>query len=204
MSGLGLAFFALCALVALLSAGGAVLSRTPIRAALSLLAHILALAGLYLSLHAQLLAAIQLIVYAGAVVVLFVFVIMLIGPTDEPKTPMAGGAIARALSICLMAGVAISVAGALGGVEPAETPVIEGCPDGRPECSQFGGVQAMAKALYEDAALPFELVSVLLLVAIIGAIAVARGRTLQERKRLREQGALANNAPAAVQASSGE
>ncbi|MET0339818.1 MAG: NADH-quinone oxidoreductase subunit J [Polyangiales bacterium] len=186
MSGLATTYFALCASVAIISAFGTVASRTPIRAALSLLAHILSLAGLYISLYAHLLAAMQLIVYAGAVVVLFVFVIMLIGPTEEPKGPIAKGGAARVLSVCLMIGVGVSIAAGVGGIMP-ETPVIEGCADGVPECRQFGGVQGVAAVLYRDAAVPFELVSILLLVAIVGAIAVARGRTLGERRRLKAQ-----------------
>lgn len=182
MSGVGVFYFSVLGIVALLSAFGAVASRTPIRAALSLLAHILALAGIYLSLFAHLLGAMQLIVYAGAVVVLFVFVIMLIGPTQEAQKPIASGNIARALSVCVMAGVALSIAGAVGGVAP-DAPVIPGCADGAPECGQFGGVRGIANVLYRDAVVPFELVSILLLVAILGAIAVARGRTLGEGKR---------------------
>jgi len=181
MSGMGTLYFSICAVVALLSAVGTVSSNTPIRAALSLLAHILSLAGLYLSLHAHMLAAMQLIVYAGAVVVLFVFVIMLIGPTEEPQGPIAHGGAARVLSICLMAGVMISIAAGIGGIMPP-TPVIAGCANGQPECSQFGGVRGVAQVLYKDAVVPFELVSILLLIAILGAIAVARGRSLGEKR----------------------
>jgi NADH-quinone oxidoreductase subunit J len=176
MSTAGNFVFWFATIVALLSAFGAIASRTPIRAALSLLAHILSLAGLYLTLHAHMLGAMQLIVYAGAVVVLFVFVIMLIGPTEEPRIPALGGAYARALGLCLMAAVGITVAAGVGGYSP-KAPVIEGCPPGIVECSQFGGVRGIARVLYGEAVLPFELVSVLLLVAILGAIAVARGRT---------------------------
>lgn len=186
MSALGVTYFGLCAVIAVMSACGAVASRTPIRAALSLLAHILSLAGLYIALSAHLLAAMQLIVYAGAVVVLFVFVIMLIGPMEEPRSPSHGGNLARVLSICVMAAVAISVAAGVGGVE-RDLPVLAGCPGGVAECSQFGGVRGIANVLYRDAAVPFELVSILLLVAILGAIAVARGRTLHEGRRIRKR-----------------
>ena len=186
MSALSTIYFAIFGTVAVLTAFGAVAARTPIRSALSLLGHILALAALYIALHAHLLAAMQLIVYAGAVVVLFVFVIMLIGPMQEPRQATQSGTIARVLSVCVMAGVGISIAAAVGGVMP-EAPIIEGCADGAPECSQFGGVRAIASTLYRDAAVPFELVSMLLLVAILGAIAVARGRTLHEGRRLRKK-----------------
>jgi NADH-quinone oxidoreductase subunit J len=182
MSLLGTVYFGVCAAIAAISAAGTVASRTPIRAALSLLAHILSLAALYLSLYAHMLAAMQLIVYAGAVVVLFVFVIMLIGPMEDPKPPTTSGATARALSIFVMAAVAISIASGVGAYMP-ELPSIAGCLDGAPECKQFGGVKAVASVLYRDAAVPFELVSILLLTAILGAIAVARGRTLHEGGR---------------------
>src|SRR3954447_4984120 len=76
----GQAFFALASLAALVGALLTVLSRNPIRSAMALLLCIGGITGLFLALHAQFLAAIELIVYAGAVVILFVFVIMLIGP----------------------------------------------------------------------------------------------------------------------------
>ncbi len=183
MSSAGNVFFALCTTVAVLAAFGTIASRTPIRSALCLLAHILSLAGLYLTLHAQLLAAMQLIVYAGAVVVLFVFVIMLIGPMQEPRIPGMRGAVPRMVSIFMMAAVGLSVASAVGGYHP-ETPVIEQCPPGVAECGAFGGVRGVANVLYKDAVVPFELISILLLVAILGAIAVARGRSQKERTKL--------------------
>jgi NADH-quinone oxidoreductase subunit J len=186
MSSIGVFFFCICAAVAVLSAFGTIASRTPIRAAMSLLAHILSLAGLYLSLHAHLLAAMQLIVYAGAVVVLFVFVIMLIGPTEEPRIPGIQGAIPRMLGLCMMAAVGLSIASAVGPIS-TEAPNIPACPPGVVECAQFGGVKGIAAVLYKDAAVPFELISILLLVAILGAIAVARGRTLGEAQKLKVQ-----------------
>lgn len=197
MSTAGVVFFTLLAFVALLSAGATVVSRTPIRAAMALLAHILSLAGLYLTLHAHLLAALQLIVYAGAIVVLFVFVIMLIGPVQEPRAPQGfkGGA-ARTLSVCLALAVTISVAAAVGHFSP-EAPEIAGCAETVAECGQFGGVQAIARELYRATAVPFELVSILLLVAVLGAIALGRGRTLGESARLKRQNAEAQQQLAA-------
>lgn len=196
MSGIAIFYFWVMATVAVLAAFGAIASRTPIRAALSLLAHILALATIYISLYAHLLGAMQLIVYAGAVVVLFVFVIMLIGPTTEPMKPLATGLIAPVLSICVMGGVALSIAAAVGTLQPA-LPTIEGCENGIPECGQYGGVRGIANVLYKSAAVPFELVSVLLLVAILGAIAVARGRTLAEAKK--KKAAAAELAPSSAE-----
>ena len=80
------AFFGACALACTLGAAATVFAKNPIRGAMGLLLCIAGIAGLFLSLHAQFLAAIQLIVYAGAVVILFVFVIMLLGPdATSPK-----------------------------------------------------------------------------------------------------------------------
>jgi NADH-quinone oxidoreductase subunit J len=196
VSSLGTVFFAIAAGIAVLSAFGAIASRTPIRSAMCLLAHIISLAGLYLTLHAHLLAAVQLIVYAGAVVVLFVFVIMLIGPTEEPRAPGLTGATPRVLSIFLMASVALSVASAVGGHMPA-APEIKGCEPGVVECGEFGGVKGVARVLYKDAAIPFELVSVLLLVAILGAIVVARGRSQHEQAKHKADRAARDAADAA-------
>ena len=94
-----------CALVALVGALITVAAQNPIRGAMGLLATILGIAGLFLQLNAQFLAAIQLIVYAGAVVVLFVFVIMLLGPDAgaRERAPSPRRELSRALARLLMA-----------------------------------------------------------------------------------------------------
>ena len=164
-----LILFGLTAFVALAGAVGTVAARRPLRAAMSLLINIIALAGLYLTLNAHLLAAIQLLVYAGAVVVLFVFVIMLIGP--EAETPKSERALAvRMLSLVGMGMFTLTVAFSI--VDVASEWVAE--PPG------FGTVEAVGTALYTDALVPFEIVSITLLVAIIGALAVARRSTPRE------------------------
>lgn len=86
MSSLATVYFYACAALALGGALAVVVSRNPIRSAMGLLLLILSVAGLFLALHAEFLAAIQLIVYAGAIVVLFLFVIMLLGPSAAPPT----------------------------------------------------------------------------------------------------------------------
>ncbi len=91
MSAAGCVRVLVCGVVSVLGAIGTVAARRPLRAAVSLLVTIIAIAGLYLGLSAQLLAAIQLLVYAGAVVVLFIFVIMLIGPSSEGHNDAAAG-----------------------------------------------------------------------------------------------------------------
>ncbi len=163
---LELIYFAICALVAIGGALGTVTFPNPIRGAMSLLFTILAIAGMYLQLHAPFLAAVQLIVYAGAVVVLFLFVIMLIGPAANP--PHDGrGVLARtvggiAASLFVLQTVLVLSHKVVGRVPIAQ----EG----------FGSVDAFGQQLFGDWLVPFEASSFLLMVAIIGAVAVARGK----------------------------
>jgi NADH-quinone oxidoreductase subunit J len=167
----GNVFFALCSIAALVGAVATVLARNPIRGAMGLLLTIVGIAGLFLKLNAQFLAAIQLIVYAGAVVVLFVFVIMLLGPDaglveqkSEPKAKLS-----RALAGVLMA---LTAAGGLGLVlSVADKPK-------RFEhvAPTHGSVEAVGTQLFTKAVVPFELATALLIVAVVGAIAVARSR----------------------------
>lgn len=183
MSTSGEVLFLVCGLIAAISAVLTITMRTPLRAAIALLAHVVSLAGLYLSLHAHLLAAIQLIVYAGAIVVLFVFVIMLMGPGSIDTRPDHRGWVVKAFG----GGMIVLVCGAIAfaiGQSTAETVALPVCAGGAAECDQFGGVNALSQAIYQDAVIPFELLSMLLLVAIIAAIAVARGRTADEKKTL--------------------
>jgi NADH-quinone oxidoreductase subunit J len=180
MSVAGNSLFLLCAVLALISALGTVIVKSPIRAAMSLLAHIASLSGLFLTLHAHLLAALQVLVYAGAVVVLFVFVIMLLGPgVNDP--PTSRGLVARTVAAALMGLLTLGLASALVPLEP-ERATIEACANGQPECQQFGGVDGFSEDLYVAGAVPFELISILLTVAIVGAIAVARGRSAEEAR----------------------
>jgi NADH-quinone oxidoreductase subunit J len=185
VSGAGEIVFWFTAVLAVLSAVATVAMRSAIRSAIGLLFHIISLAGMYLLLHAQLLAAVQLIVYAGAVVVLFVFVIMLIGPSTDDGAN-SRGLLVRTAAGGLMALVMGALAFSLIDFAPAMLEGVRPCPPGSgAECGQFGGVNALGGVLYGSAALPFELVSVLLLVAVLGAIAVARGRSSEELATLK-------------------
>jgi NADH-quinone oxidoreductase subunit J len=186
MSSAGIAVFVACGLIALLSAIGTIVVKSPIRAAMCLLTHILMLSGLFLSLHAHLLAALQVIVYAGAVVVLFVFVIMLIGAA-VPEQKTTRGLVIKSVAASLMGVLTLAIASVFAGFAP-EKPLIDGCdPTLGAECGQFGGVAGFAQHLFDQAVVPFELVGILLTVAIIGAIAVARGRTASEVEQLKRR-----------------
>jgi NADH-quinone oxidoreductase subunit J len=170
----GQVLFVFSALVALISAIGTIAQRSPLRAAMALLLHIVSLAGLYLSLHAHMLAAIQMLVYAGAVVVLFVFVIMLIGPGALSSRPDERGVSIKIVGAATIAIVAGTIAFQLGATDGGHVAIVS-CAEGASGCIEFGGVDALSQAIFVDAAVPFELVSILLLIAIIVAIAVARG-----------------------------
>jgi NADH-quinone oxidoreductase subunit J len=174
---IGNVFFLLMSALALAGAVWTVSSRSPIRSAVGLLCTIVGIAGLFLRLSAQFLAAIQLIVYAGAVVVLFVFVIMLLGPDAGAvaKRP----ARARA-SRFLSAGLVVVLGGLL--LFALATSDIKPTPFG-PSGPDYGSVEAVGQLLFTRGLVPFELSTALLIVAAIGAIAVARSRHSPKREK---------------------
>jgi NADH-quinone oxidoreductase subunit J len=163
-------FFGLCACAAIVGALLTVLARNPIRSALALLLAILGVAGLFASLGAQFLAAIELIVYAGAIVVLFVFVIMLIGP-DAVVARDRRGWLSRAVG-----GIVIGVGGLTTAVLVLSTAGPKRPPPLRLE---LGTIDAFGRELFTRGLLPFELATALFVVAIVGAIAVGRSPTRQ-------------------------
>jgi NADH-quinone oxidoreductase subunit J len=172
MAALGTVYFYACAIAALAGALGVVLSKNPIRGAMGLLLTILSIAGLFLALHAQFLATIQLIVYAGAIVILFLFVIMLLGPSASTPTDRNGLA-ARVLGGGLFGLVGLGALTAV--VRAASAGAHHAMPMPQPDAS-FGGIEPIGSVLFSDALVPFELSSALLMVAVVGAIAVAKGR----------------------------
>jgi NADH-quinone oxidoreductase subunit J len=193
MSWLGPVLFYGASLLAIAGALGTVLSRSAIRSAMSLLGAILGIAALFLALSAQLLAAVQLIVYAGAVVVLFVFVIMLIGPDGTIVAADRGTLRTRIAAVTLFAVSAITAialtvrAGAIAAVEGSDaarrfrlaTPMSEPAPvatfphELQPPRQELGSVAALGKTLFSDGVVALELSGVLLLVAIVGVMGVA-------------------------------
>jgi NADH:ubiquinone oxidoreductase subunit 6 (subunit J) len=155
--------FALAALVAVGSALGVILKRNPIHAALFLVGNLGSVAALYLTLNATFLAAAQVIVYAGAIMVLFVFAIMVLIPGKEETGP-------DPLRPVRLAAVPF---GALLLLEVLLMVVAR--PAARPEPSRVeGGVRAIGRLLFTDYLFPFELASVLLLAALVGVLALAK------------------------------
>jgi NADH-quinone oxidoreductase subunit J len=157
--------FVIISLVALGSALGLILKRNAIHGALFLVTNLGAIAALYLMLGAEFLAAAQVIVYAGAIMVLFVFAIMVLIPGKEETGPDPRR-VWRLLA--LPAGTALLlllVVMAVTGRSPAP---------GRPPTT--GNVETIGRLLFTDYLFPFELTSVLLLAAMVGVLLLARRR----------------------------
>lgn len=180
MNLVGNIFFALMASLSLLGALVTIGARNPIRSAVGLLVTIVGIAGLFLRLNAEFMAAIQLIVYAGAVVVLFVFVVMLLGP-DASAVP-SGPSKARASRT--LAGIAMGLFALVGGVlalgarGQSVFPVVS---------ADHGSVELVGREIFTKALVPFELTTALLIVAVVGAIAVARAHVDKRPKKLSEK-----------------
>lgn len=145
------------------------MGRNPIHSAISLIVSFFFLAGLYALLSAHLLTAIQIIVYAGAIMVLFTFVIMLLnmGPDEvqEPRiTPVKVGA--ALLTLFVFGKLTTAITLAANGARSVDL--------SQPEYANFGSVREVGRMLYTTFMVPFELVSVLLLVAAVGAVVLAK------------------------------
>jgi NADH-quinone oxidoreductase subunit J len=161
--------FVVLGAIAIAAALGVIIARKAIYSALFLLVNFCSLAGLYLLLNAQFLAAAQVIVYAGAIVVLFLCATMLLGGGEETtdlKSQISRNYLAIALTVVLLVEVGYVVAsGTLTGTQGSDTPEA---------IASLGNVQAIGKLLFTDYLLPFELAAVLLLIGIIGAVVLAK------------------------------
>ena len=157
-------FFVLAAL-AVGSAAGLLLRRNPIHGALFLAINLATIAALFLTMRAEFLAAVQVIVYAGAIAVLFVFAIMVLIPGKEETgpDPLRGQ---RLLAIPVAAVFLALVSIVVGSATLA----------GGPKPSVPGGADAVGRVLFTDYLFPFELTSVLLLAAMVGVLLLARRR----------------------------
>jgi NADH:ubiquinone oxidoreductase subunit 6 (subunit J) len=166
------AFFA-GAIGALGGAIAVILLRNPFYSVLALVVHLVSLAGLFLLLYAEFVAAAQVVVYAGAVMVLYVFVAAYVGSVEEPLwepipgqrflAPLLAGALFVELSIAIL-GTALSQVGSEGPTIPLG----------------FGSPAAIGELLLERFLIVFEAASLLLLVAAIGAIVLAGRRNKSE------------------------
>jgi NADH-quinone oxidoreductase subunit J len=161
---LQLVLFFVFGAIAVAAAVNLLAQRHPINSALSLIVVMASLATLFLLMGAEFLAAVQVIVYAGAIMVLFVFVIMLLNAGEEERTP--GSRVARLLGFPAVALLAGLVAWTLLARNPHPVPV--------ELTGRFvGSPSAIARLLFRDFLLPFEVTSVLILIAIMGAVVLA-------------------------------
>ncbi len=155
--------------ISVLGAIGLILSRHPMNGAMSLIVTMIALAGLYSLLSAKLIFVLQLIVYAGAIMSLILFIIMFLNiqtndlPDEKGRFYYLLGGIVLVIPI---ASFLIKVVKSLPGTEA--TIVGNG----------FGGVKEVGLVLFQDWLLPFEIVSILLLVALVGAVVLAGKRRI--------------------------
>ena len=144
---------------------GVVLARSPVYAAMNLVAAFFFMAAMYVLLTAHLIAFMQVLVYAGAVMVLFLFVIMLLSLGDE---------VARERKKAMQY---LGVLGAVALASVLASAIARVSDDGmRAVDASFGTVKAVGSVLFTEYLLPFEATSLLLLVAIVGAVVVAKER----------------------------
>jgi NADH-quinone oxidoreductase subunit J len=146
-----------------------VVTRNPVRSVLSLVVAFFGLAGAYVMLGAPFIGALQVIVYAGAILVLFLFVLMLLNiahpPADRGGRPVQ--ALLGSLATVAFAAMLLGALRSSGTALPAATPV-------PPDPASLGEPSSLARVLFGDYLLHFEAISVLLLAALVGAFVLAR------------------------------
>ncbi len=156
-------FFFLSA-VALISAMMVLLSKKPIHSVLYLTLTFFTLAGHYILLNAQFLAVVHIIVYAGAIMVLFLFTVMLLNLNIEGEFPKS--TLMKFVSIIAGGMIFLVLIGTLKSFDVSTV--------GNPEMTQIGLVKNLGKILYSDYIMPFELSSILFLSAMVGAVMLGK------------------------------
>lgn len=159
-------FFIFLAVLAVASALAMVISKNTVNSALFLVFNMVSLSGVYLLLQAQFLAIIQILVYAGAIMVLFLFVIMLLN-IDEEESLFNKFRIKYFVAFLLGVGVFSQLLYSIGSFSDTLPVVSE-------NMAEIGTVEAVGDVLYTDYLLPFELTAILLTAAVVGALIVAQ------------------------------
>lgn len=156
-------------LVALAGGVLVIVNRNPVYSALSLVLTMFAISALYVLQQAYFVAAVQIVVYAGAIVVLFLFVIMLLNLGEEDNMPSASGA--RRFVGALLG---VTFAGVVGAIvwDYASTAAVPAA-----AASDVGHTKHLARTLFQNYLLPFEVVSLVLLAALVGVIVLIRTRS---------------------------
>jgi NADH-quinone oxidoreductase subunit J len=167
--------FVCAAAMVLVGAVGVVVRKHPVHAALSLVLTLFGVAVLFVAQEAHFLAAVQIIVYAGAIVVLFLFVIMLLGVDKVENIEIEPIPVQRPLAIIVGAGLLAMVATA---VVQARSSVATGIGSGldvaETAVDHDSNIKQMARSLFGDYVFAFELVSVLLVVAVVATVLLSR------------------------------
>ena len=175
-------FFFLAAIGAIAGAVGTVSLRNPFYAVLALVCHLLALAALFLLLRAEFVAAAQVVVYAGAVMVLYVFVVAYVGAEDQPtgRDRPLGGSRLRPVAVlacgALFVELCIAVLGSGIAALSTEGTGIAGT-TGKAADTGFGTAAEMGRLFLTKFLVAFEVASLLLLIAAVGAVILARRRS---------------------------
>jgi len=161
--------FVLLAVFAVGTAVLVILQRNPVSSAIFLIFTFFCLAGIYLLLHAEFIAAIQVLVYAGAIMVLFLFVIMLLN-LEKEKRIVTRSRLLKGVGVLFGLALLVQIGTMFQSV------LLEGMKGSYPpeKVASLGNTQVVARLLFTDFLLPFEITSVLLLVAIIGAVLLAK------------------------------
>ena len=169
MSGYDMLFFVFAA-VSLVSAMGVIVARNPVYSALSLVLTLFGVAGLYLLLQAEFLAVIQVLTYAGAILVLFVFIIMLLNLSDSELLESGLGNGGKAL-LTLTGVVAFVTLGFI-----VQFPQLTAGAN----AAGFGGIAPLGREIFTHYVIPFEIAGILLTVALIGAVMLAKRNLTKE------------------------
>lgn len=162
---LALSFFSITGAIAML------VYKSPIFAALGLLISVLSVAGLFALLSATFMFMVQIIVYAGAIMTLILFILMFLNIKEEDLPDEPKKYLLITMGVILMIPVNLLVLEGINKLPKADMSII---PDG------FGGIKEFGMKLYTDWILPFELISILLSVAIVGAVVLAKKREKRE------------------------
>jgi NADH-quinone oxidoreductase subunit J len=184
-AGMALLFWAFAA-ASIAGALFVVTRKNLIAAVMGMVGSFLGIAAIYMMLYAQFLAVVQMLVYAGAIMVLFVFVVMILNrPEDEPVAPAGrGGQVLGGIAIVYLVGRLIMM---LIQVRPPDAMIAMAAPKGGEQCVSWAGglctqtehydwgsITAVGTNLFGPGLFPFEAISILLLIAVVGAIAIAR------------------------------
>jgi NADH-quinone oxidoreductase subunit J len=150
--------------------------RNPVSAVMSLVLTFFALAAVYASLSAHFLAVLQVSVYAGAIMVLFIFVVMILN-RDEVERVSWRGIPSRLLGVLASGYVFAKLAEV---VAAAPLPILQATATGAPADPAYGAVATVGASLFKDFTFPFEAISLLLLVAVVGGVVVSRSAKQEE------------------------